>query len=74
MGFCPLESAKIEQIDLTILEHSDHLLALSMARAGNISPGRGSSSEQLSKGSQFCAFVAGDWFSFWICDNGGGPL
>jgi len=75
--FATLESAKIEQIDPAVLEaFRTHLLGFidEPELANYLARAEDPPSEQLSKGSQFCAFVAGDWFSFWICDNGGGPL
>jgi hypothetical protein len=70
-----LSSKDVDQIDPNLLEaFRTHLLgyledpvtATYLARDVNC-PAQG-----LLKGSQFCASVANDWFSFWICDPTGG--
>jgi hypothetical protein len=70
-----LSSKDVDQIDPNLLEAfrthllgylADPVTATYLARDVNC-PAQG-----LVKGSQFCASVAGDWFSFWICDPAGG--
>jgi hypothetical protein len=70
-----LSSKDVDQIDPNLQEAfrthllgflADPVTATYLARDVNC-PAQG-----LIKGSQFCASVAGDWFSFWICDPVGG--
>ena len=70
--FATLSSNDVDQIDPNLQEaFRTHLLgyladtdiATYLARDVNCP------AQRLVKGSQFCASVSGDWFSFWICDN-----
>jgi hypothetical protein len=70
-----LSSKDVDQVDPNLLEAfrthllgylADAVTATYLARDVNC-PAQG-----LVKGSQFCASVANEWFSFWICDPAGG--
>jgi len=75
--FASLSASAIEQIDPAVLDaFRTHLLGFidDSELANYLARTDDCPSSQLTEGTQFCAFVDGDWFSFWICDNGGGEL
>jgi hypothetical protein len=70
--FASLPSWEVEQTEPNLLEaFRTHLLGyLSDAvMATYLARDEACPAQQLEKGNQFCASVAGEWLSFWICDT-----